>query len=48
MRPKGDSTHPATTRVRFMDDDLRDWEALAAPAFGDLWWNEAHEIWDSA
>ncbi len=39
---------PAQESARALVDDLGGWEALAAPAFADVWDNEADEVWDHA
>lgn len=39
---------PADEHARATVDDLGGWEALAAPAFADVWDNEADEVWNDA
>lgn len=38
----------ATSVGKQLLDDLGGWEALAAPAFADVWDNEADHVWDTA
>lgn len=39
---------PAASVGRPLLDDLRGFEALAAPAFADVWDNDEDEVWDHA
>lgn len=39
---------PAAEVGQAIVDDLKDWPALAAPGFANLWDNPADEVWDDA
>lgn len=39
---------PAHEQAHRILDDLGGWQDLAAPAFADVWDNEADEVWNEA